>query len=170
VKLNWGQVICTEGTVDSVDDDDELKRISVTVPSRYGSTPIRGIQPLLPPYIEVNLQHGDPVRILEFPGGRIYYVALTEARDTDQAVLWAPLKAVILAILDDLDQVHDHVHLPAGTLLDGLGVACTGWTGGPMKPATPPVAPLDGYGSARTDTETDETPKSTYVDLVTEGP
>lgn len=144
---------------------DPLGRCDIVV-AEYGPKPLQAIPPLWPVGLESTPDIDDPVRLLEFPGGQMFYVALnpTKGCTTDAAVLYAPLKAVLLAILDDLDKIKTHTHDAGEKLMAPSGTAggpCTGYTGAPVED-------LD-YGDARKDIE-DDKPKSLKVRIVTKVP
>ena len=168
--LEPGQILMYEGTVTDNEDPQDLGRCTIQCPERFGTPPVRFISPLLPPYLEIPPRVKDPVRVVELPGGAMYYLtlALDGVRDRDNLLTWTPLKAILLALFGIADQFLTHTHL-AGTKLiaPAGGGACTGFSGGPMKDDG--VTPLDDYGDGRSDTEGNE-PMHPWAKLITEGP
>lgn len=152
------------GIVVMNEDPKGLGRCDVVV-AEYGPKPLRAVPPLWPPFIEAVPDVNDPVRLLEFPGGKVFYAALHPAKacTTDAAVLYAPLKALLMPVFDALDKLATHVHLCA---------APGSPSGPPLTPEqqpiiTPPVTTI--YGDAKQDLE-DDKPKSRKVRIVTSVP
>lgn len=164
-ELQSGQCFFGKGVIDHVTDEDR-SRVAVVFPERYGPDPIDDVPPLPMPYLEPIPVAGDPVWIIEFPGGNMYWLAIApdQATTADRAVLYAPLKAILLAILGDLDKIHDHQH----TFAIG-GIAVDTSTGLNTAPISTPKATGLGYGDARKDTEDDKA-KSLRVRIVTAVP
>lgn len=160
-ELQLGQCVIHRGVIDHVTNE-ARSLVAVVVPDRYGPEPIDDVPPLPTPYLEPIPVAGDAVRVIEFPGGNLYWLSLAPDAETtsDRAVLWAPLRAILIGVLGMLDDLKSHTH-DFGTLKDGQSLPCTGATGGPVETL--------GYGDARTDTEGD-TPKSLRVRVVTSVP
>jgi hypothetical protein len=74
-SVERGQIEFYEAVVDRDEDDENLGRIDIVAPTRYGNNVIRRVLPIFPPFFCGRPNRGDSVIIFEFPGGQIYYIS-----------------------------------------------------------------------------------------------
>lgn len=142
-------------------------RIAARVPDLFDDEVLTGLVPIFPPWMEMQPAIGDPIRVVVV-GGEYWYFSLAKpGTATDAAVMWSPLKTILVAMLDNLDSLNSHGHTIATSGIT-VGVAPGPVLTNAAPVAVPAVAGCS-YGDARTDTEGD-TPAHPIVRLVTSMP